>query len=113
MPFLTGNTLAVSTKWIFSIRPPFQMYSLQQKHCTTALDEKSSVFLTVNFYEILHVSTYTIYEYISKVKKSPRMATLTYSHFGNPSRSYHHAHYRPFLPLTDGRGGHKYSMYIT
>ena len=69
MPFLTGNTLAVSTKWIFLIRPPFQMYSLQQKHCTTALDEKSSVFLTVNFYEILHVSTYGNYSYIYKVKK--------------------------------------------
>ena len=40
------------------------------------------------------------------------MATLTYSHFGNPSRSYQHAHYRPFLPLTDGRGGHKYSTYV-
>ena len=45
------------------------MYSLQQKHCTTTLDEKSSVFLTVNFYEILNASTYTIYKYISKVKK--------------------------------------------
>ena len=69
------------------------MYSLQQKHCTTTLDEKSSVFLTVNFYEILHASTYTMYTYISKVKKSPRMATLNYSHFGNPSRSYQRAHY--------------------
>ena len=35
------------------------------------------------------------------------MATLTYSHFVNPSRSYHRAHYSPFLPLTDGGGGHK------
>ena len=45
------------------------LYSLQQKHCTTALDEKSSVFLTVNFYEILHASTCAIYEYIYIVKK--------------------------------------------
>ena len=70
-------------------------YSLQQKHCTTALDEKSLLFLTVNFFEILHVSTYTMYKYkyMSIVKKTPRMATLTYSHFANPSRSHHRAHY--------------------
>ena len=45
------------------------MYSLRQKHCTTALNVKSSVFLTVNPYGILYVSTYTTYQYISKVKK--------------------------------------------
>ena len=44
-------------------------YSLQQKECLTTLDEKSSVFLTVNLYENLPASTYTIYEYIYKVKK--------------------------------------------
>ena len=42
---------------------------MQQKHCTTALDEKSSVFLTVNLIEILHACTYGIYSYIYKVKK--------------------------------------------
>ena len=45
------------------------MYSLQQKECLTTLDKKRSVFLTVNIYENLHASTYTIYEYIYKVKK--------------------------------------------
>ena len=44
-------------------------YSLQQKHCTTALDEKSSVFLTVNICEKLFASTYTKYKYIPKLKK--------------------------------------------
>ena len=39
------------------------------------------------------------------------MATLTYSYFCNASRSYHRAHYSPFLLLTYG-GGHKYSILI-
>ena len=46
------------------------MYSLQQKECLTTLDKKRSVFLTVNIYENLHASTYTIYEYMYKVKKT-------------------------------------------
>ena len=41
------------------------MYSLQQKEWLTTLNEKSSFFLTVKFYENLHA----IYEYIYKVKK--------------------------------------------
>ena len=36
------------------------MYSLQQKQCTTALNEKTRVFFEVNFFEILHASTYDI-----------------------------------------------------
>ena len=67
-------------------------YSLAQKHCTKFSNEKSLVFLTVDLYEILHASTCTIYAYIHKVKNLPQMATLTYSHFGNPGRSYHRAH---------------------
>ena len=63
------------------------------------------VFLTVNVYEILHASTYTIYEYINKVKNLPRLATLTYSHFGNPGGSYYRAHYSLFLPSIGGGGG--------
>ena len=43
------------------------------KQWTLALNEKSLVFLTVNLYEILHTSTYTIYNYIYKVKKTPRL----------------------------------------
>ena len=66
-------------------------YSLAQKHCTKFSNEKSLVFLTVDLYEILHASTCTIYAYIYKVKNLPRMATLTYSNFGNPGRSYHRA----------------------
>ena len=46
------------------------LYSLQQKHCPTSLDEKSMVFLTVKFSEILHASTYDIYNYIHKVRKN-------------------------------------------
>ena len=34
------------------------------------------VFLTVNLYEILHASTYTIYAYIYKAENLPRLATL-------------------------------------
>ena len=49
-----------------------KLYSLKQKECLTALDEKSSVFLTVNLIEILHVSTYGNYSYIYKVKKNGR-----------------------------------------
>ena len=69
------------------------VYSLAQKHCTKFSNEKSMFFLTVNLYEILHASTYAIYAYIYKVKNLPRMATLTYSHFGHPGRIYHCAHY--------------------
>ena len=45
-------------------------YSLQQKHCPISLDEKSMVFLTVKFSEILLASAYDIYNYIYKVKKN-------------------------------------------
>ena len=62
------------------------LYSLCQKHCTTALTEKSRVFFTVNLFENLHASTYDYLVYIYKVKKMPRMATLSYSHHGNPGR---------------------------
>ena len=44
-------------------------YSVQQKQCTTTLVEKSMVFAEVNLFEILHASTYTIYEYIYEVRK--------------------------------------------
>ena len=70
------------------------MYSLAQKHCTKFSNDKSMVFSPVNILENLHASTYmasTITD--MKSKKMPRMATLTYSHFGNPGRSYHRAHY--------------------
>ena len=46
------------------------MYSLQQKHCPTSLDEKSMVFLTVKYFEILHASAYDIYNYIHIVRKN-------------------------------------------
>ena len=39
------------------------MYSLQQKHCPTTLDEKSMDFFTVNLFENLHASNYGIYNY--------------------------------------------------
>ena len=45
------------------------LYSLPQKHCTKFSNEKSMFFLTVNLFEILHASTYGIYNYIYKVKK--------------------------------------------
>ena len=51
------------------------------------------VFFTVNLFEILHASTYGIYNYIYKVKKMPRMATLSYSHHGNPGRGHPYARY--------------------
>ena len=91
------------------------VYSLAQKHCTKFSNEKSLVFLTVNLYEILHASTYTIYAYIYKVENLPRLATLTYSYFGNPVGSYHRAHYSLFLPSIGGGGGgggggHYYSI---
>ena len=46
------------------------LYSVTGKQCPQALIEKSLVFLTVNLYEILHASTYGIYNYIYKIKKS-------------------------------------------
>ena len=46
------------------------MYSLQQKHCPTTLDEKSMDFLTVNLFENLHASNYGIYNYTYKVRKN-------------------------------------------
>ena len=36
------------------------LYSLQQKQCTTALNEKTRGFFEVNFFENLHASTYDI-----------------------------------------------------
>ena len=51
----------------------YVQYSMQQKECLTTLDEKSSVFLTVNLYKILHASTYDIYEYMFKIKNLPRL----------------------------------------
>ena len=47
------------------------MYSLAQKHCTKFSNEKSMDFLTVNLYEILHASTYGIYECMLKIKNLP------------------------------------------
>ena len=64
-----------------------------KKKWSLALNEKSSGFFSVNFFKNWHVSTYTMYKYVYEIKKMPRMATLIYSHFGNPSRSYHRAHY--------------------
>ena len=58
------------------------------------------VFLTVKFSEILHASTYDIYNYIYKVKKMPRMATLNNKHSANPGRSYHRAHYTTYSTYT-------------
>ena len=46
------------------------MYSVTGKQCPQTIVEKSLVFLTVNFHEILHASTYGIYNYIYKIKKS-------------------------------------------
>ena len=46
------------------------LYSLQQKHCPTTLDEKSMDFFTVNLFENLHASNYGIYNYIYKVRKN-------------------------------------------
>ena len=46
------------------------MYSVTGKQCPQALIEKSLVFLTANLYEILHASTYGIYNYIYKIKIS-------------------------------------------
>ena len=51
------------------------------------------VIFSVNIHENLHASTYGIYNYRYEVQKMPLMATLSYDHFGNPGRSYHHAHY--------------------
>ena len=51
------------------------MYSLQQKQCTTALNEKSRVLFEVNFFENLHASTYDFYNYIYKVKKPAAEST--------------------------------------
>ena len=41
------------------------------------------------------------------------MATLIYSHFGNPSSSYHRAHF-PFFPSIGegGGGGHRYTILL-
>ena len=44
-------------------------YRVRQKQCSKFSNEKSLVFLTVNLVEILHVSSYDIYNYIYKVKK--------------------------------------------
>ena len=46
-------------------------YSLPKKQCTKFSNKKSSVFFPVNLLENLHASTYTIYNYIYKIKKNP------------------------------------------
>ena len=47
-----------------------RMYSLQQKHCSVTLNEKSMVIFSVNFFEFLHTSTYVIYNYIHRIKNA-------------------------------------------
>ena len=48
-------------------------YSLPKKQCTKFSNEKSSVFFPVKLLEILHASTYDLYNYIYKVKKIRRL----------------------------------------
>ena len=104
VPFRNSRVIALAsffseltcTAWHKNTAPNFQM---------------KKVFLTVNQHDILHASTCTLYAYIYKVKNLPQMATLTYSHFGNPGGSYHRAHYSLFLPsIGGGGGGHYYSI---
>ena len=46
------------------------MYSLAQKHCTKFSNEKVWFFSVVNLSEIWHASTYGLYNYTYRVKKS-------------------------------------------
>ena len=63
---------------------------MPQKECPKSLDENSMVIFSVNIFEKLYTSTYTLSKYSTyqRPKQSPRMATLSYSHFGNPGGSY-------------------------
>ena len=45
------------------------VYRVQQKQWSLALNKKSSVFFSVNFFTNLYIGTYIIYKYIYKIKK--------------------------------------------
>ena len=79
-----------NSSWMF-----FKKYNVQSgtETMNQIFNWKKFSFLSVNHLEILHASTYDILVYIYKVKKSRRMATLTYRHFGNPGRHLREAHY--------------------
>ena len=73
MNFDKMQNMKKCTVWHKNIAPKFQM--------------KKVCFL-VNFLENMHTSTYGIYNFTCKVRKKSQMATLTYSHSGNPGRTY-------------------------
>ena len=101
LPFETGLLLfmvetrlrRISICMMFYVLQWIYTYSLAQKQWIKFSIEKSLVFFSVNLFKNLHAITYTILLYIYKVKKSRRMATLTYRHFGNPGRRRPKAHY--------------------
>ena len=51
----------------------FVVQSGTETYCTKFSNEKCMDFLTVNLYQILHASTYGIYEYMVKIKNLPRL----------------------------------------